>query len=137
MADIKTLPSGTYVNIRLITERLGGNFNNCRKKGIVDFDIAVAIDPNIVATHANIYADLPPGTPRAAQELEYVALVLPDGKTSRALALPWIDNDVTVVTEVIATTKIVLSNSSELERLNKYLLSGGFKILSMEIPKNV
>lgn len=137
MADIKTIPSGTYVNIKLLTERLGGNFNDVCKKGIIDYDMAVGIDPNISATHANIYSDLPSGTPRSAQELEYVALTMQDGKTRRVLALAWIDNDVTIVKEVIATVKVVLDNSSEMEKLRKQLISLGYDIVSLEIPRNV
>lgn len=133
MANIVNVANGAYLNIRLITERLGGDFTNVKKNGLIDFESAVAIDANIVSTHANIYSDLPPGTPRSAQELDYVAVTLADGKTKRALALPWIEQDVTVIERVIAKASIYLDNVGELERLRRHLIAGGFSINSLEV----
>ena len=133
MTDIRNVATGAYMNVRLVTERLGGDFTYCKKQGIVDFEMAVGIDPNIVSTHTNIYSDLPIGTPRAAQELEYVAVLLQNNKTRRALALPWIEQDVTVVEHVIAQASIQLDNHGELERLRKHLIAGGFDINDLGI----
>lgn len=132
MAKITEVANGAYLNIRLITERLGGDFTNVKKIGLIDFDMAVGIDPNIVSTHNNIYSDLPEGTPRAAQDLDYVAVILADGKTRRVLALPWIEQEVTVIERVLAQCSIYLDNIGELERLRKHLISGGFDINTLE-----
>lgn len=128
MANILTVANGAFINIRLITERLGGDFTNVQKNGIVNFNMAVKIDPNIVSTHANLYSDMPAGTPRSAQELDYVAVTLADGKTERVLALPWFEQDVTIVDRVIATVTLNLENVGELERLRKHLIAGAFDI---------
>ena len=133
MTNIRDVATGAYMNIRLVTERLGGDFTYCKKQGIVGFDIAVGIEANIVSTHANIYSDLPTGTPRAAQELEYVAVLLQDGKTRRVLALPWIEQDVTIVEHVMAKATVRLENHSELDRLRKHLIQGGFEINDVSI----
>lgn len=133
MTNIRDVATGAYMNIRLVTERLGGDFTYCKKQGIVDFEMAVMVDPNIVSTHTNIYSDLASGTPRAAQELEYVAVILQDNKTRRVLALPWIEQDVTVVEHVVAQVSVQLENHGELERLRKHLIAGGFDINDLGI----
>ena len=133
MTQIRDVATGAYMNVRLVTERLGGDFTYCKKQGIVDFDIAIGVDPNIVSTHTNIYSDLPTGTPRAAQELEGLAVTLQDGKTRRVLALPWIEQDVTVVEHVMATAVVRLENHGELDRLRKHLIQGGFDINDISV----
>lgn len=131
MAAIDTIANGSFINIRLITERLGGDFTNCKKLGFVTYTIAVRDDANLKSQHANIYSDLPEGTPRNAEDLEYLLVELPDGKTVRALARPWFDNDVTIIENVVADVSLKLVNIGELERLRKTLISSGFDIITM------
>lgn len=133
MANILTVANGTFINIRLISERFGGDFTNVKKDGIINFNMAFKIDANIVSTHTNLYSDLPAGTPRSAQELDYVAVTLADGKTERVLALPWIEQDVTIIERVIAKATINLENIGELERLRKHLIAGGFDINTLGV----
>lgn len=133
MTNVRDVATSAYMNVRLVTERLGGDFTYCKKLGIVDFGIAIGIDANIVSTHTNIYSDLATGTPRSAQELEYLAVLLQDGKTRRVLALPWIEQDVTVVEHVMAQVSVRLDNHSELDRLRKHLIQGGFEINELSI----
>lgn len=135
MPNVTSVANGSYINVRLVSSLLGGDFSNCKKEGIVSYGIALNYDPNIGSTHANIYSDLPNGTPRSAKELDYLIVEMPDGKF-KALALSWIDTDVSVIEYVMATATLKLENQTELERLRKHLISGGFDLLSMEI-KNV
>ena len=135
MSNIFSVPNKSYINVRLVTTLLGGDFSNCMKQGIVSYDIALLQDPNISATHANIYSDLPNGTPRSANELDYLLVTLANGET-KVLALPWIDQDVSIIEYVMCTATVKLENQAELERLRKHLIAGAFDVMSLEV-KNV
>lgn len=103
---------------------LGYSYKNAVVLGLLDFESARALQ-DIAPIHAQIYSQLPPGTPRDATQLTYVKVRTSTGET-RVFAMDWIAEQPTLVTSQSFTVLVHNVSAGDQARLRQALLANGF-----------
>lgn len=126
------LPYGTTVSFDVYpAQMLGDGFNNCKVLSVVDADTAkFYIDP--VATHRNVIATLPAGTPDKYDAYLYAKLKLVSGQIT-CVGLPWIRPE---SLRLVSTSKILITidgvTPDDEPKIINALSANGYKNVGIE-----
>lgn len=133
MASYEDFELGSTVSFEVYPSAiLGTGFKRMKVMGILDADSARGwIDPE--SMHANVYSQLPDGTPDAFDEYYYLKIKGPDGQIN-CVGLPWIIAS-SIEVHATNTVKLTIENvsQSDIERLRKALAANGLKATDLRI----
>lgn len=95
MADISNVKAGQVLSFKLHTKLLRDMYTRVPVLGVAGYEIAKTYT-DVDAIHANIYGDLPEGTPESPSEYDYLLIKDVEEKV-HAVGVPWIKDPVRVV----------------------------------------
>ena len=111
---------------------LGTGLKNAKVLGILDADSArqVGIDP--VAMHANVFPQLPAGTPNKYDGYYYLKVKTASGQVT-AYGIPWIKDETFVEVE-ISSMRLTLENvaPADQSKVLEALAANGFTAVGVE-----
>lgn len=134
MAAITDVAAGTYVNLTLVTTIITSAYNNVKVVASqINYEAAKLLASNdIDATHANIYSELPAGTPNNPQEYNYVIVERSDG-VKYALGVPWISENFAVVKSTLINITVREVTTGDVETIRNALVALGYGDLTLSL----
>lgn len=130
MYDLKI--RGVYDFAMRAPALLGNEYRNATVLSILDYEDAVAVE-DVAPIHAQVYTELPPGTPVNPKDLIYVKILTSTGQ-KRALAMDWFAAPPQLVVATTAEVKIFGITLGDLPALRRALVMNGFN--NIEIKTN-
>lgn len=134
MSNISALKPGQVVSFKLTTKLLADQYSHAHFGGMVDYNVAIAMDPTVDTNHARVYSTLPPGTPERPQDFPYVLVTLPETNERKAVGVPWID-DATVRVVESTSIRIIVEDAggSDIQTITNAIIARGYKVKSVEV----
>lgn len=130
MASLSGINTGQIVTFKLFTKYIPDVYKNVKVLGIMSFEIASQFT-DVSAIHANIISTLPEGTPKNAEDYQYLYVELIDG-TRQCVGETWIADNITVVSAITIHVKIHDGSTGDLPTLRKALNGYGFTNFEIE-----
>ena len=112
---------------------LGTDYGEMKVTGVFDKNTAnMWVDTDTL--HANLYSQLPQGTPTSPDDYQFVKLERVSDKSVKVLGVPWIkENTITIISKGTLTIKMIDMTSVDANEIRKAILALNYKIQDLQL----